>query len=162
GSAQALDHTASSSALQPYFREAAFARGNADAPSNLLLATGADLGLRIADHDALVTYYMTDADADGLADDQDNCINVENPDQTDADGDNIGNICDADIAVPNDCLINFADLNVVATAFFGNPGSANWNPAADFDNSGLVNFADLNVIAAMFFQPPGPSAAGCN
>ncbi|MBT8132703.1 MAG: hypothetical protein KJO35_10570, partial [Gammaproteobacteria bacterium] len=70
--------------------------------------------------------------------------------------------CDADIAVPNNCLVNFADLNVLAAAFFSNPASPTWNPFADFDNNGVVNFADLTVMADAFFQSPGPSAAGCN
>lgn len=162
GSAQALDHIASSSTLQPWFRDAAFARGNADAPNSLLLETGPSIGLRVADHDAMVVYYMTDADADGVADDLDNCTLIANPSQLDTNGDNIGNACDADIAVPNDCSVNFLDLTDMRAAFFTNPASPNWNPDADFDGSNQVNFGDLQLMRDQFFLQPGPSAAGCN
>ena len=40
-----------------------------------------------------------DTDGDGVSDDQDNCTRDFNPDQRDSDADNIGNRCDADIAV---------------------------------------------------------------
>ncbi len=162
GSAQALDHTASSITLNAFFRDAAFARGNADAPNSLLLATGPDIGLRVSDHDALVVYYMTDADGDGLADDQDNCILVENPDQVDSNKDGIGNRCDADIAQPNDCFVNFLDLTAISDAFFTNPSSPAWNPDADMIPDGSINFLDLDVISDQFFSTPGPSASGCN
>ena len=36
----------------------------------------------------------TDADGDGVPDEQDNCVNWVNPDQTDADGDGSGDSCD--------------------------------------------------------------------
>jgi hypothetical protein len=35
-----------------------------------------------------------DADADGVPDSEDNCVNQFNPDQEDTDGDGIGNACD--------------------------------------------------------------------
>jgi hypothetical protein len=38
-----------------------------------------------------------DTDGDGVCDDVDNCPDVANPDQSDADGDGIGDVCDSDI-----------------------------------------------------------------
>ncbi|MDD3814727.1 MAG: thrombospondin type 3 repeat-containing protein [Desulfocapsaceae bacterium] len=35
-----------------------------------------------------------DSDNDGISDDTDNCPDVANPDQADADGDGIGDVCD--------------------------------------------------------------------
>ena len=37
---------------------------------------------------------LLDQDQDGVRDIQDNCIDVVNPDQTDTDGDGVGNVCD--------------------------------------------------------------------
>lgn len=99
-----------------------------------------------------------DADCDGILDSQDNCLGIANTDQRDTDGDNIGNRCDADIAQPNDCLVNPVDLGVFKAAFFGSPGDANWNPDADFNGDNVTNPVDLGILRSLFFRVPGPSA----
>ncbi|MDH3646919.1 MAG: thrombospondin type 3 repeat-containing protein [Gammaproteobacteria bacterium] len=96
-----------------------------------------------------------DADEDGIPDACDNCTLVFNPDQYDSDADGFGNSCDADLN--NDNFVNFADLSLLANAFFTSPAIPGWNPDADFDNSGIINFADLQMMATGFFLPPGPS-----
>ena len=98
-----------------------------------------------------------DADNDSAPNVEDNCNQVFNPAQRDTDGDSIGNRCDPDIAVPNDCVVNFADLNVMKMAFFATRGSPNWNPDADFNGDDVVNFADLLMMKTTFFGLPGPS-----
>ncbi len=103
-----------------------------------------------------------DADDDGLADTADNCTRVANPDQLDTDSDRIGNACDPDIAIDNDCFVNFADLAAFKAAFLSEPGDSKWNPDADFNGDLLVNFGDLAVMRNLFLGPPGPSAGGCN
>ena len=96
-----------------------------------------------------------DADGDGVYDTADNCINVANPGQHDADGDGHGNICDADF--DQDCSVSFLDLSIFKAGFFG--GDAN----LDLDSSGSVDFTDLAMMNDVFFTSPGPSAAGlCN
>ncbi len=112
--------------------------------------------------DASTVTLAGDADNDGMADGMDNCTLVANADQRDTDQDNIGNACDADIFLPNNCVVNFLDLGTMKAAFFSNPTLPNWNANADFDGNNSVNFLDLGTMKAQFFGPPGPSAAGCN
>ncbi len=99
-----------------------------------------------------------DDDYDGAANDVDNCLLYRNFDQFDADGDGFGNWCDPDIT--NDCVVNFADLAVLKSAFF--PGL--YDPVADFNGDGFVSFGDLALLKSRFLQSPaaGPSAiASC-
>ncbi|MBT8131544.1 MAG: hypothetical protein KJO35_04685 [Gammaproteobacteria bacterium] len=93
--------------------------------------------------------WLLEPDGDDVASILDNCIDVANPLQTDADADGHGNVCDADFN--NDCAINFADLAIMAEGFF------TADPLLDLDGSGVVNFGDLSILAELFFQPPGPS-----
>ncbi|MEL7450025.1 MAG: lamin tail domain-containing protein [Pseudomonadota bacterium] len=171
GSAQVLDHTLTSSAVTGRVTDAMFARGNADAPDSLNLVAGASIGVRASDHDAFVVYINAgseaDSDGDGIADSADNCINDANPLQIDSNGDNIGNVCDADIAGPagagaDDCLINFFDLGRMKDVFFTNDPDADLVGPGNSEPDGSVSFFDLGRLKELFFQPPGPSAAGCN
>ena len=90
-----------------------------------------------------------DTDTDGIPDHSDNCLRVANPDQRDSDSDGLGNACDADL--DNNCTVNFLDLALMKSAFFG------IGPDADLDGNGSVNFLDLGIMKAAFFLPPGPS-----
>lgn len=101
---------------------------------------------------------MSDTDADGVFDFEDNCINVANgpdlPDlggssQLDTDEDGYGNYCDGDF--DNDGFVNFADLATLKSAF------ATVNALIDMDGNGFVNFSDLAAFKAGFGQSPGPS-----
>jgi hypothetical protein len=74
--------------------------------------------------------FVRDTDADGVPDNYqapiDNCVNVANTDQTDTDGDSVGNVCDPDM--DGDGVGNAGD-NCPTVA---NPGQAD----ADFDGIG--------------------------
>ena len=104
-----------------------------------------------------VTGGGQDSDADGVVDTLDNCPAVANAGQLDANGDGIGNACDADLN--GDCLVNFGDLALLKQAFF--PVNA---PDADFNGDGSVNFGDLAFMKSTFFNGanpgPGPGAPG--
>lgn len=97
---------------------------------------------------------VADTDNDGVLDDVDNCLEVENAGQLDSDSDGFGNACDGDL--DNNCFTNFTDLGLFGDAF-GSPGD---NPA-DFDGSGFVNFDDLGIFGSLFGTPPGPAATEC-
>jgi hypothetical protein len=71
GTAQSLDHSLTSQALDSFVRGAEHSRGNADAP--FLFDTDPSTSLRSSDHDGTVLFLMSDFDADGVPDDQDNC-----------------------------------------------------------------------------------------
>ena len=92
-----------------------------------------------------------DTDGDGIADTQDNCSIVANADQRDTNADGFGNACDPDLN--NDLIVNFGDLGLLRSVFFGA------DPDADFNGDGAVNFTDLGVLRAFFFAAPGPGAA---
>ena len=93
---------------------------------------------------------QADSDADGIANDVDNCLDTANSDQRDSDGDGIGNACDADLN--DDCIVNAIDLGIFRSRFF----SA--DPDADFNGDGVVNAIDLGVLKQRFFATPGPAA----
>ncbi|SHG90279.1 thrombospondin type 3 repeat-containing protein [Winogradskyella jejuensis] len=73
---------------------------------------------------------LPDADGDGIPDDSDNCPDIVNTDQSDIDGDDIGDLCDDDI--DGDGVLNMDD-NCPETA---NPDQA------DLDNNGIGEACD--------------------
>ena len=131
---------------------------NGDGVNDILLeAAFADPGGRLDAGQAYVVFGRADGDDDGVLDAQDNCLDVANADQRDTDGDQIGNACDPDIALPNDCFVDFMDFSVLRDAAFSTPASANWNPDADFDGNLRVGFSDLAILRDSVFSVPGPS-----
>ncbi|MFK8017826.1 MAG: RHS repeat-associated core domain-containing protein, partial [Gammaproteobacteria bacterium] len=90
-----------------------------------------------------------DADGDSIIDGMDNCQDVANPLQIDADGDRIGNYCDGDFN--NDAIVNFLDISTFGDNFLSS------NPVVDMNSDGTVNFLDYPLLTSGILQPPGPS-----
>ena len=91
-------------------------------------------------------FGVPDSDADGYADDVDNCPTLANPDQRDSDADGHGNRCDADLN--NDNIVNAIDLGLFKQRF----GSADRD--ADFNGDGIVNAIDLGILKSLFGHAP--------
>jgi glycosylphosphatidylinositol phospholipase D len=100
--------------------------------------------------ESYLVFGTADTDADGVRDETDNCLLVQNTSQRDTDDDGIGNVCDGDF--DGDCNQNFVDLGIMKGAFF-----VAGDTDTDMDGDGVTNFTDLAMFKEMFFQPPGPS-----
>ncbi|MEE9426411.1 MAG: choice-of-anchor Q domain-containing protein [Methylococcales bacterium] len=90
-----------------------------------------------------------DNDNDGVPDSSDNCINIENPDQEETDGDIFGDACDGDFN--NDGQVDLMDFSVFL-GLLGQPG-----PRGDFNRSGTVDLGDHSILLGLIGDAPGPS-----
>jgi len=93
--------------------------------------------------DKCVNVIPSDSDNDGVIDDNDNCINISNSNQADADNDGIGNACEADtdedgVIDDNDNCINISNSN---QADADNDGIGN-ACEVDTDNDGIIDDSD--------------------
>ncbi len=88
---------------------------------------------------------------DGIAIEIDNCQAACNPSQDDTDGDDCGNLCDADY--DNDGTVGFADFG----AFTANFGTTNELYNHTEPVSDTVGFGDFGFFATRFGLAPGPS-----
>jgi uncharacterized protein (TIGR03790 family) len=107
-----------------------------------------------------------DLDGDGISNELDNCAEIPNPAQRDANQDGFGNLCDAD--VDNDGIVAtswaFTDPHRTAPC----PTSPDiesiclalergrFVPSHDLDTDGDVDELDLSLAVAGLFFPPGP------
>lgn len=107
---------------------------------------------------------LPDTDADGLLDNEDNCIDVPNgplpPDaggasQLDSDQDGYGNACDADLN--NSGLVTAADVNLMRGCLNQLSTFSALCAAADLNGSGQVTVTDYNLLHTRINQAPGPS-----
>jgi thrombospondin type 3 repeat protein/hemolysin type calcium-binding protein len=96
----------------------------------------------------LLNCLFTDTDGDGIVDATDNCPNVDNPDQADADADGLGDVCDDDqdgdgFAADDNCP---AVANADQTDTDGDGIGDDCDP--DADNDGVLNGADNCPLVA--------------
>ena len=84
GSAQVLDHALTTANLDSLVTEFQYARGNSDAPSDLVNQD--HTAMRASDHDGIVLFIMKDSDNDSITDDLDLCPNTAAGASVDAKG----------------------------------------------------------------------------
>lgn len=94
-----------------------------------------------------------DADSDGVADANDNCIDHSNASQLDSNYDGYGNACDPDLW--NDGVVDDVDFELFGECFGGT------NPLCDFNADGVVGATDFGILGGFAFGPPGPSGLAC-
>jgi uncharacterized repeat protein (TIGR03806 family) len=95
---------------------------------------------------------LPDQDGDGVTDTKDNCLLAYNPRRVDADGDQIGNLCDADLN--NDLIVDADDLLLLLNVFSGTDATA------DLNTDGTVDSGDVGIFMNRYGAPPGPSGIG--
>jgi len=88
-----------------------------------------------------------DSDGEGIADAIDNCPDIPNPGQADADLDGLGDRCDADY--DNDGVVDDSDLTVLKSAFGTVDGDENFVAAADHDGDGVIAGSDMAIFHAI-------------
>lgn len=99
---------------------------------------------------AAVPAFAEDTDGDGIEDTLDNCRLVANPNQSDADEDGFGDICDGDLN--NDGATTAQDTTILRSHL----GTS--NPVADLTGDGFVNAKDTTMLRGLVGSPPGPGA----
>jgi hypothetical protein len=103
----------------------------------------------------------TDGDADGVCDEDDNCLVIPNPAQSDGDSDGYGEACDLD--TNNDCFTTTADIGGLLTAIGGGQTEPPDSPY-DVNLDGFITTADIGTILTSIGGaggPPGPSGKSC-
>ena len=94
-----------------------------------------------------------DGDGDGVFDHKDNCIEVANPAQIDADLDGYGNLCDGDLN--NDTAVGVDDLGLNLKAL------GTLDAIADLNSDRGVGLDDLAMMLNLLGPAPGPSGLPC-
>jgi hypothetical protein len=102
-----------------------------------------------------------DADGDHVGDSCDNCIFVDNPDQIDSDGDGVGDLCDYTCGdADGNEIVNISDAVYLISYIFGGGPEPYPLLSGDADCNELVNISDaVYLISYIFGGGPEPCAA---
>ena len=97
-----------------------------------------------------ITNLVLDVDADGIFDDNDNCIEAYNPEQEDTDNDLIGDACDAcnnliwtGGDVNGDLNISLEDILILVDIIVGDNNNQCGYEAGNVNGDGVINIMDV-------------------
>jgi hypothetical protein len=102
---------------------------------------------------------IEDTDADGIADDADNCLDASNPGQVDSNGDGYGNHCDADY--DDSGSVGGADFNRIRSRYGMTAADPGFDADLDHDSDGVIDQWDVRALKRSLGRPAGPSALVC-
>ena len=99
-----------------------------------------------------------DSDGDGVADYVDNCPNIANPDQSDMNGDGIGDVCDAFVCgdANGDKLINIGDAVSIISYVFRDGSAPEPEMAGNANCDGSCNVGDAVYLISYIFRGGPP------
>ena len=95
----------------------------------------------------------TDSDSDGVEDTLDNCSATGNTAQNDSDGDDCGNLCDADY--DQNGIVGWSDFGFFTQCF--NTATELCQHGEPIGGGMIVDLSDFGELAAAFELAPGPS-----
>ncbi len=96
---------------------------------------------------------QADADSDGVGDVCDNCPNKANSDQADSDGDGIGDVCEYICGDANsDTVVNILDITFLIAYLYSGGETPEHLEAADVNFDGAVNILDITYLIAYLYQ----------
>jgi hypothetical protein len=133
--------------------------GNLDTGAGGLQVTPLPLGACEDSNAVELQGAQTDADLDGVADAEDNCLEVPNADQTDVDSDGFGNACDADYDGSGG--VGNSDYDIFLAAYGAIEPDPRYDPRVDNDANGGCGLADYDLLVNQWGGPPGPSGLAC-
>jgi hypothetical protein len=118
-----------------------------------------DFGADADCSDAADLFEAPDLDGDFVVDDEDDCLEVPNPDQRDTNQDGYGNDCDPDFT--NDGVVGGPDYVVLSQAYGSTSGQPAYSEDVDLDGDGVVGGPDYVTLTIFYGGPPGPSGLSC-
>jgi hypothetical protein len=109
-------------------------------------------------------FDQTESDGDGVGDVCDNCPETYNPDQADDDDDGVGNVCEYVCGdATNDGNVNILDITFLIAYLYMSGSAPEYLIACDVNGSGTVENPQVNIlditylIAYLYMSGPAPN-----